>query len=127
MQPPLCASEAGCEGDAHEAGGPRFEKVTYEEDGSRPTLANMFTYNDLLSKTIDVQGFSHRPRSQFDAAHATMPSKPMFASECCSCNTMRGEDLREGPTQPAFNGDCQQHQTNASDGAAYIIGTMVRN
>jgi hypothetical protein len=85
----------------------------------------MFTYNDLLSNTIDVQGFSHRPRSQFDAAHAAMPTKPMFASECCSCNTMRGEDRRNGNTQPSFNGDCQQRQTNSSDGASYIVGTMV--
>ena len=36
------------------------DQVTYEMDGSRPTLANMFTFGDLLSKTIDVQGFSHQ-------------------------------------------------------------------
>ena len=36
-------------------GGPRFQKATYELDGTRPTLANMFTFGDLLSNTIDVQ------------------------------------------------------------------------
>ena len=44
----------GCEG-AHEAGGPAFREVAYRLDGSRPTLANMFTFGDLLSDTIDVQ------------------------------------------------------------------------
>jgi len=54
--------EAGCEGDQEE-GGPRFRDIVYKYDGSRPTLANMFTFNDLLSKTIDVQGFkSHHSR-----------------------------------------------------------------
>ncbi len=118
-------NEAGCEGSA-ENGGPRFYKATYEEDGSRPTLANMFTYGDLLSHTIDVQGFSHRPRSQFVAAHKAMPTKPLYASECCSCNTMRGEDMPSSAgLQQSFNGDCQAGQTNATDGIDYAIGTMV--
>ena len=29
--------------------------------------ANMFTFNDLLSKTIDVQGFSPQSRSKLDS------------------------------------------------------------
>ena len=44
-------NEAGCEGN-REAGGPSFREITYELDGSRPVLANMFTFNDLLSHTI---------------------------------------------------------------------------
>ncbi|KAL3927848.1 MAG: hypothetical protein SGPRY_002644, partial [Prymnesium sp.] len=35
-------NEGGCEG-SHEAGGPLFQEVTYKYDGTRPTLANMFT------------------------------------------------------------------------------------
>lgn len=35
-------NEGGCEG-THEAGGPLFQEVTYKYDGTRPTLANMFT------------------------------------------------------------------------------------
>ena len=62
-------NEAGCEGD-HEAGGPRFKEAADELDGSRPTLANMFTFGDLLSETIDVQGFSHESRAQLDDCHA---------------------------------------------------------
>jgi hypothetical protein len=36
-------------------GKPQRRGMRFSQDGSRPTLANMFTYNDLLSKTIDVQ------------------------------------------------------------------------
>ena len=118
-------NEAGCETQFQQAGGPRFQRATYELDGSRPTLANMFTYNDLLSKTIDLQGFSHKNREVFDAAHTAMPTKPLWASECCSCNTMRGEPVSGGGTQRAFNADCQQSQTNATDGVDWAIGTTV--
>ncbi len=47
-------------------------------------------------------------------------------SECCSCNTMRGEDYGDRPyIERSFNADCQQDQTNASDGVDYVMGTMV--
>jgi len=72
-------NEAGCEG-ALEAGGPRFREITYAMDGSRPVLANMFTFNDLLSKTIDVQGFSHQSRGKLDSCHKAMPDKPIFSA-----------------------------------------------
>ena len=74
-------NEAGCEGE-HEAGGPSFREIAYEFDGSRPTLANMFTFGDLLSNTIDVQGFSHQDRKKLDDCHAKLPHKPIYMSEC---------------------------------------------
>jgi beta-galactosidase/beta-glucuronidase len=117
-------NEYGCE-DAAQQGGPRFQAATYELDGTRPTLGNMFTFNDLLSKTIDVQGFSHQSRDQVDQCHAAMPDKPIFMSECCSCNTMRGEDESVNGLQKSFNGDCQASQTNRSNGVPYVVGTMV--
>lgn len=128
-------NEAGCEG-SHEAGGPRFREIAYEHDGSRPTLANMFTFGDLLSNTIDVQGFSHQTRAKLDTCHAKLPHKPIYSSECCSCNTMRAEDegcetLHDNPhnicTQKSFNARCTESNaaTNASDGVDYAIGTMV--
>jgi len=95
-------------------------------------LANMFTFNDLLSDTIDVQGFSHQNRAKIDSCHKAMPDKPIFESECCSCNTMRGEntgiessDGGSNAVQKSFNADCVQSQTNASNGAPYVVGTMV--
>lgn len=94
-------NEGACEGK-HETGGPPFQAISTELDGTRPTLANMFTFNDLLSNTIDVQGFSHQSRQKLEACHAALPHKPIYMSECCSCNTMRDEDvgcetLRDNP------------------------------
>ena len=153
-------NEAGCEGE-HEAGGPSFREIAYEFDGSRPTLANMFTFGDLLSNTIDVQGFSHQARrrrcrrhrlhhhhhahlhlhhlqdrKKLDDCHAKLPHKPIYMSECCSCNTYRDEDigcetLHDNPhsncTQISFNARCAESNsaTNASDAAPYAVGTMV--
>ena len=59
--------------------------VACRDDGSRPTLANMFTFNDLLSNTIDVQGFSHQSREKLEACHAALPHKPMWVKThtCC--------------------------------------------
>ena len=128
-------NEAGCEG-AHETGGPAFREIAYRFDGSRPTLANMFTFGDLLSNTIDVQGFSHQTRDKLSACHAKLPFKPIYMSECCSCNTMRDEDVgcetsHDNPhdicTQTSFNARCAESNaaTNASDGVPWAVGTMV--
>ncbi len=117
-------NEVGCEG-SNEAGGPAFQQITYAYDGSRPTLANMFTYGDLLGNTIDVQGFSHQDRNQVDAFHAAFPKKAQFMSECCSCTTQRGEDTGGNDTDSSFNADCLESQTNTSNGVSYVSGTMV--
>ena len=69
-----------------------LQDIAREYDGSRATLANMFTFNDLLSHTIDVQGFSHQSRQKAQSCHEALPDKPIFMSECCSCNTMRDQD-----------------------------------
>lgn len=70
-------NENGCEG-MHEAGAPAFQGVVDFYDGTRPTLANMFTFNDLLSDTISIQGFSHRDREKLDECHAALPNKPIL-------------------------------------------------
>lgn len=126
-------NEDDCEGD-HEKGGPAFQAISQEFDGTRPTLANMFTFGDLLSNTVDVQGFSHQSRKQLDDCHAQLPQKPIFMSECCSCNTMRDEDigcetLHDNPhnicNQTSFNARCAESLVNASHGVNYAVGTMV--
>ena len=117
-------------------GGPRFQAISDKYDGTRPTLANMFTFNDLLSHTIDIQGFSHQSRQKLESCHEQLPKKPIFMSECCSCNTMRDEDvgcetLYDNPhnlcTQMSFNARCAESNqaTNASDGVDWAVGTMV--
>ena len=86
--------------------------------------------------TIDVQGFSHQSRTKLDDCHAKLPHKPIYMSECCSCNTYRDEDigcetLHDNPhsncTQISFNARCAESNsaTNASDAAPYAVGTMV--
>ena len=39
---------------------------------------------------------------------------------------MRGEDTVVGaqPVEPSFNADCQQAQTNASNGVEFVVGTV---
>ena len=120
-----------CEG-AHETGGPPFQAVAEKYDGTRPTLANMFTYNDLLSNTIDVQGFSHQSREKLEACHAALPHKPIYMSECCSCNTMRDEDVgcessqgSDPCVEKSFSADCAQEQTEVYDNAPFVVGAMV--
>lgn len=126
-------NEVDCEGE-HEAGGPAFQAVTDKLDGSRPTLANMFTFHDLLSDTIDVQGFSHRDRKTLEQCHAELPNKPIIQSECCSCNTMRDTDegcetMSDNPhttcDQKSFNARCLEKLVNASDGIEYSSGTFI--
>ena len=90
----------------------------------------------MLSNTIDVQGFSHQTRAKLDRCHHELPHKPIYMSECCSCNTMRDEDegcetVHDNPhnacIQKSFNARCAESNsaTNASDGVAYAVGTMV--
>ena len=73
-----------------------------------------------------MQGFSHQNRSKLEECHSKLPKKPIYASECCSCNTMCGEDTVVGaqPVEPSFNADCQQAQTNASNGVEFVVGTV---
>eukprot|EP00980_Cylindrotheca_fusiformis_P006193 scaffold1325_cov95-Cylindrotheca_fusiformis.AAC.4 len=121
-------------GKEHEEAGPAFQTVVETLDGTRPTLANMMKYGGILSDTVDVQGFSHRPRETLDECHAALPEKPIMQSECCSCNTMRGEDAGCETTydnphydcdQATFNARCLEQTVNASDGVEYAAGTFV--
>eukprot|EP00051_Salpingoeca_urceolata_P012435 m.154057 g.154057 ORF g.154057 m.154057 type:complete len:1133 (+) comp17490_c0_seq1:41-3439(+) len=116
-------NEAGCQ-DA--SGGPGFRHVTYEYDGTRPTLANMIgDYGNLLTNSTDVQGFSHKSRSLIDQFHASFPHKPEFMSECCSCTTERGINTASEDHDSSFNAPCLEQQTNSSTGVPYVAGTMV--
>eukprot|EP00045_Choanoeca_perplexa_P008351 m.77287 g.77287 ORF g.77287 m.77287 type:complete len:778 (+) comp14460_c0_seq2:940-3273(+) len=119
-------NEVGCEG-SHETAGPAFKAITYAMDGSRPTLGNMFSYDDSLSKLIDVQGFSHRDESIFKSFHTSDPNKAVFASECCSCTSMRDEDFENNTAFALsnFNGPCVSSQTNWTESLEFVVGQMV--
>ena len=81
--------------------------------------------------------------SQF-YCHADRACRPLMASECCSCMTMRGEDRTVHPknlgdalntTRPPkaggpgvlaeWNAPCLTSQSNGSNGLPYMVGTEV--
>ena len=72
-----------------------FRALTDELDGTRPTLGNMRSndWGGLLTNETDVEGFSHSGRQGMDLFRARFPNKPLFESECCSCNTQRREHM----------------------------------
>lgn len=99
-------AEAACEVAGAQNGAPLMNAAAKQIDGTRPTAANTpgwhgnyppWTPNpDLLTQNIDIQGFSHTSSGANNAAiqfHKQNATKPTFGSECCSCNTMRDEDI----------------------------------
>ena len=54
-----------------------------------------------ISKVFEVMGMSHQGAAQFDAWHAQEPGKLVVATECCSCETQRGEDADLLPYRPS--------------------------
>jgi hypothetical protein len=65
-------------------------------------------------------------------ARSRYATKPIFGSECCSCNTFRDEDVgcesSNGQAlcvQKSFSADCSQAQTEVYDNAPFVVGTMV--
>ena len=134
-----------------------FKAVTYEIDGTRPVTGNMCVQwgscpteeqyltgkDNNMSQILDIQGFSHVPAWFFADYHAVWPNKPLVASECCSCETQRGEDSDLGPYGPTcplpskhcisnasvfysnFNIDCVKEQTQWSNALDFVGGTFV--
>ena len=121
-------NEAGCgSGDKGDAA-TSFAAVSKQEDPFRPVTANMFNSIDSnLSKTIDVQGFSHQGGSVFDNFHQKVPNKAVIGSECCSCTTQRGEDVADGANKilSNFNANCNQGQTGNQLNRKFVAGCMV--
>ena len=131
--------------------------MTYEIDGTRPVTGNMCVQwgscpteeqyltgkDNNMSQILDIQGFSHVPAWFFADYHAVWPNKPLVASECCSCETQRGEDSDLGPYGPTcplpskhcisnasvfysnFNIDCVKEQTQWSNALDFVGGTFV--
>lgn len=99
--------------------------------GDCPTLSSYISEVGLnMSLQLDVQGFSHVSSSTFEAYHARWPAKPLVGSECCSCETMRGEadDLPMNSSivfYSEFNAPCQASQTQDALGLPYVAGSFV--
>jgi len=47
-----------------------------------------------MPQILDVQGFSHVNDGIFKDYHAAWPSRPLVASECCSCLTQYVQQFR---------------------------------
>eukprot|EP01052_Picozoa_sp_SAG31_P028029 SAG31_NODE_2671_length_5270_cov_5.903114_6_plen_200_part_00 len=81
-------------------------EATKRHDKTRPFSANqnaivpqdgVTALNDTikyLSRFLDVEGFSHSRIAVSGALdiHRSNPTKAIVSSECCSCETQRGED-----------------------------------
>ena len=103
-----------------------FANVSKEEDPNRSVTANQ--NGDLggnLREIIDIQGLSHRQGDVYDDFHKNFPYKPLIGSECCSCETQRGEDFKSDNTLSNFNADCSSRQTEIQLNRKYVSGCMV--
>ena len=73
--------------------------ATKKWDTTRPFSANSWNSLDQnvehLAPFVDVEGFSHGGINLPTAAkiHAQNPGKAIVSSECCSCESQRGEDF----------------------------------
>lgn len=109
-------NEGGCG-----KGGASFRNITHKYDMSRPTLGNRENFDDA---NTDVEGFSHKQGSVFDAYNALNPMRPKFASECCSCSSQR--DSTAGADNGGLSAlSCSASQSNASNSRDFMAGTMV--
>jgi hypothetical protein len=121
-------NEAGCTSGDKDGAAEAFRNVSKQVDMFRPVTANM--NGDLktpkpLTQQIDVQGFSHQSGKTFDFFHQQLPGKPLIGSECCSCQTQRGEDFPDSPKFGSFNGNCNQDETGNQLNRDFVAGCMV--
>ena len=132
----LC-NEAGC-GDGSLLNNDTViaaKQASYTYDGSRVVGANMgwlspTTPRTPMSDALDLMGFSHASAQNIADFHDMEPAKPLMMSECCSCETQRGEDADEPYNKSSvyysnLNADCLAHQVGVSDSQEYMSGTFV--
>ena len=132
----LC-NEAGCGNGSLLAGDlvEHAKEAAYTADGSRAVGANMgwispVTPRTMMSDALDVMGFSHDSFDTISAFHRAEPGKPLVMTECCSCETQRGEDddLPRNASEVFFsslNGACLASQTQTSNAPPWMAGTFV--
>ena len=142
---PSSCNEPGCNNNDRTA--PQqptqdFKSAVELHDGTRPVTGNMcvdwgdcppfdaFIAGLPMSKQLDVQGFSHVNTHTFSSYHAAWPLQPLAGTECCSCETQRGEDadLAHNSSEvfyPSFNADCVSEQTQWALALPYVAGSFV--
>jgi hypothetical protein len=75
-------------------------------------------------------GCSHCNSGDIDSFHKSRPQQPIVMSECCSCETQRGEDADQphNTSTVYFNNEasqCLEGQTQVSDSVEYNVGTFI--
>ena len=121
----------------------QFRSLTKKLDPYRAVSGNMFAeYGPgTLTDFLDLQGLSHPPTFEITGSHAAnAPSqRPQITSECCSCQSQRGEDVGSASQHyvplpnatlsqrqfSGFNADCLQDTVNRSDSIPYVSGLFV--
>lgn len=111
----------------------QFRNLTKELDPYRAVSGNMFAEfgSGTLTDFLDLQGLSHPPVSEITGSHEADLStrRPQITSECCSCESQRGEDVGSASQHRAplpnatfsqrqysgFNADCLRDTVNRSD------------
>jgi hypothetical protein len=105
-----------------------FRDAVTTHDPTRPTSYNAIPNlsTTVIDLAADVHGFSHVHPSDFAAYHEQHPNKPIVSSECCSCQTQRGEDTVDPPSVlfSNFDGECLREQVAWSDNLTYVAGTL---
>ena len=79
--------------------------------------------------------YLHHPHSFSFIAHAlalpslSSPLQPLVMSECCSCETQRGEDSDLPHDSSVFHSNeasgCLRDQTQTSNAVAWMAGTFI--
>ena len=112
----------------------RAKAAIYAVDGSRAVTGNMgytspVTPGTPMSSMLDVMGMSHASAAAVATWHQQEPGKALVMTECCSCETQRGEDAdlpkSPGATFNNENSGCLRSETQTSNAPAYVAGTFV--
>lgn len=121
----------------------QFRNLTKKLDPYLAVSANMFAeYGPgTLTDFLDLQGLSHPPMFEITGSHASnLPTRrPQITSECCSCQSQRGEDIGTASQHyvplpnatvsqrqfSGFNADCLQDTVNRSDSLPYVSGLFI--
>ena len=77
----------------------KCQEAIHAVDTSRSITGNMYSMQGQavspgtpISKMLDVMGMSHQTGAALETWHAAEPDKLVVMTECCSCETQRGED-----------------------------------
>ena len=122
----------GC-GDGKEQPAKDFRAAAYAQDGSRPVTGNRIgwtdTEPDAMSALLDVMGFSHSNADNIAKFNAKVPTQPVAATECCSCEGQRGEDADQPHDATVFQSNeiaaCLLSETQRFNSQLFNAGQFI--